>query len=107
MASFDVSDGGCPQFGAELALSHSERLVKTAHSSVADPADIDLKKRFAPVLCDIGDPFRFERESKFARWCGTGAVAISTGEGSNETARHRLDFGGNCRINSVLYTIAA
>jgi transposase len=57
----------------------------------------------ATLLAEVGDPFRFARESKFARWCGTGAVALSSGEGSGTPVRHRLDFGGNRRINSVLY----
>jgi len=42
-------------------------------------------------------------KSKFARWCGTGAVALSSGEGGGEPVKHRLDFRGNRRINSVLY----
>jgi transposase len=57
----------------------------------------------ATLLVEVGDPFRFARESKFARWCGTGAVALSSGEGDGPPVRHRLDFGGNRRINSVLY----
>jgi len=57
----------------------------------------------ATLICEVGDPFRFARESKFARWCGTGAVALSSGEGDGEPVRHRLDSRGNRRINSVLY----
>ena len=57
----------------------------------------------ATLLAEVGDPFRFARESKFARWCGTGAVALSSGEGHGLPVRHRLDFGGNRGINSVLY----
>lgn len=57
----------------------------------------------ATLLVEVGDPFRFARESKFARWCGTGAVALSSGEGHGQPVRHRLDYGGNRRINSVLY----
>jgi len=57
----------------------------------------------ATLLAEVGDPFRFARESKFARWCGTGAVALSSGEGDGRPVKHRLDFGGNCRINSTLY----
>jgi transposase len=57
----------------------------------------------ATLVTEVGDPFRFARESKFARWCGTGAVALSSGEGSNQPVRHRLDFRGNRRVNSVLY----
>ncbi len=57
----------------------------------------------ATLLTEVGDPFRFARESKFARWCGTGAVALSSGEGTGLPVKHRLDFGGNRRINSTLY----
>jgi len=57
----------------------------------------------ATLIAEVGDPFRFARESKFARWCGTGAVALSSAEGAGVPVRHRLDFGGNRRINSVLY----
>jgi transposase len=57
----------------------------------------------ATLVVEVGDPFRFAGESKFARWCGTGAVALSSGEGNAMPVRHRLDYGGNRRINSVLY----
>ena len=57
----------------------------------------------ATLLCEVGDPHRFGRESKFARWCGTGAVALSSGEGSGDPVKHRLDFRGNRRVNSVLH----
>ena len=57
----------------------------------------------ATLLCEVGDPHRFDRESKFARWCGTGAVALSSGEGTGDPVKHRLDFRGNRRINSVLH----
>lgn len=57
----------------------------------------------ATLVCEVGDPFRFSRKSKFARWSGTGAVALSSGKGAGLPVRHRLDFRGNRRINSVLY----
>ena len=57
----------------------------------------------ATLLCEVGDPRRFDRESRFARWSGTGAVALSSGEGSGDPIKHRLDFRGNRRINSVLH----
>jgi transposase len=57
----------------------------------------------ATLVVEVGDPFRLARDSKFARWSGTGAVALSSGEGNGLPVRHRLDFGGNRRINSVLY----
>lgn len=60
----------------------------------------------ATLLTEVGDPFRFARESKLARWCGTGAVALSSGEGDGRPVKHRLDFRGNRRINSVLYIVS-
>jgi transposase len=57
----------------------------------------------ATLLCEVGDPHRFASASKFARWCGTGAVALSSGEADGHPVRHRLDFRGNRRVNSVLY----
>jgi transposase len=57
----------------------------------------------ATLLCEVGAPPRFTTESKFARWCGTGAVALSSGEGSGQPLRHRVDFRGNRTVNSVLY----
>ncbi len=40
---------------------------------------------------------------EFARWCGTGAVALSSGDRNDRPVKHRLDIGGNRRINSVLH----
>ena len=60
----------------------------------------------ATLLCEVGDPSRFSSEAKFARWCGVGAVALSSGEGKSQVMRHRLDMGGNRRINSVFYTVS-
>ncbi len=60
----------------------------------------------AVLLCETGDPARFATEAKFARWCGTGAVALSSGEPTGEPVRHRLDFRGNRTINSVLYVMS-
>ena len=53
------------------------------------------------LLCEVGDPHRFERESEFVRWSGTRAVALSSGEGAGNPFKNRLDFAGNRRINSV------
>jgi transposase len=57
----------------------------------------------ATLICEVADPFRFARESKFARWCGSGAVALSSAEGDSEPVKHRLDFRANRRIRSVLH----
>jgi transposase len=60
----------------------------------------------ATLLVEVGDPHRFATESRFARWCGTGAVALSSGEGAAAPVRHRLDLRGNRRINSVLHIVS-
>jgi len=57
----------------------------------------------ATLICQVGDPTRFASESKFVRWCGTGAVALSSGEAHGLPARHRVDFRGNRTVNSVLH----
>ena len=58
----------------------------------------------AASACEAGDPRRFDRESKLARWCGAGAAALSSGEGAGNPVKHRLDFRGDRRINPVLCT---
>jgi transposase len=85
------------QLEAEL-----DRLLDEHGTTLRDEAGIGPIAA-ATLLCEVGDPTRFSRESKFARWCGTGAVALSSAEGNGQPVRHRLDYGGNRRINSVLY----
>lgn len=57
------------------------------------------------LLTEVGDPHRFTRESQFARWCGAAPVALSSGEGDGAPTRHRLDLGGNRRVNSILHIV--
>lgn len=57
----------------------------------------------ATLLVEVGDPTRFATESKFARWCGAGAVAMSSGEGTGQPVAHRVDWNGNRRVNSILH----
>ncbi|WP_420626191.1 RDD family protein [Candidatus Poriferisodalis sp.] len=45
------------------------------------------------LLCEVGDLHRFDRESKFARWCGTGiGCSDISGEGQGNPVKHRLDL---------------
>lgn len=60
----------------------------------------------ARLLVEIGDPSRFRTEASFARWCGTAAVATSSGEGDRVPTRHRLDLGGNRRVNAVIHLMS-
>ena len=52
---------------------------------------------------EIGDPWRFQTEARFARWCGSAPVALSSGEGHGPARHHRLDLGGNRNVNSILH----
>jgi transposase len=78
------------------------RLVKATGTTLRDETGIDWVCA-AKLLVEVGDPSRFRDESAFARWCGTAAVAVSSGEGDRQPTRHRLDLGGNRRVNSVLH----
>jgi transposase len=78
------------------------RLVRASDTTLRDEVGVDWVGA-ARLLVEVGDPTRFRNEAAFARWCGTGAVAVSSGEGNSEPTRHRLDLGGNRRINSVLH----
>jgi transposase len=91
------------------ALAEIRRLERLL-AQLLDEHGTTLREEFgigpiaaATLVVEVGNPFRFATESKFARWCGTGAVALSSGEGHGMPMRHRLDFGGNRRINSILY----
>ena len=45
----------------------------------------------ATFLTEVGDPRRGSLPKPSSpRWCGTGAVALSSGEGNGQPARHRL-----------------
>lgn len=45
-------------------------------------------------------------EAGFARFNGTAPLPASSAEGENEPVRHRLNRGGNRRVNSVLHLMA-
>ncbi len=79
-----------------------DRLLDTHGTTLRDEDGIGPIAA-ATLLCEVGDPTRFATESKFARWCGTGAVAMSSGEGKGLPVRHRVDFRGNRTVNSMLY----
>lgn len=56
----------------------------------------------ARLIGEIGDPRRFPTSSAFA--AGNGTAPLDASSGRNE--RHRLNRGGNRRVNRALYTIA-
>jgi transposase len=59
----------------------------------------------AELLVEIGDPRRFT-EGGFARFNGTAPLPASSGEGDGLPLRHRLNRGGNRRVNCVLHLMA-
>lgn len=58
------------------------------------------------LLVEAGDPQRFAGEGGFARFNGTAPLPASSAEGDDEPKRHRLNRGGNRRVNSVLHLMA-
>jgi len=56
----------------------------------------------ARLLGEVGDPRRFPSSSAFA--AGNGTAPLDASSGRHE--RHRLNRGGDRRVNGALYTIA-
>jgi transposase len=56
----------------------------------------------ARILGEVGDVRRFPTSSAFASATGTAPIAASSGR----TERHRLNRGGNRRLNRALYVVA-
>lgn len=59
----------------------------------------------AELLVEIGDPRRFT-EGGFARFNGTAPIPASSGEGAGPPVRHRLNRGGNRRVNAAIHRMA-
>ena len=79
-------------------------LLKDLGCTLTQVPDIGVVTAMS-LLTEVGDPHRFTRESQFGRWCGAAPVAVSSGEGDGAPARHRLDLGGNRRVNSILHIV--
>jgi transposase len=87
---------------ASRELHHLTRGVgSTLHElcGIADRSDAEL-------LVETGDPRRFAGEGGFARFNGTAPLPVSSAEGDDEPKRHRLNRGGNRRVNAVLHRMA-
>ena len=64
------------------------------------------ERSVAELLVESGDPRRFAGEGGFARFNGTAPLPASSAEGDGEPVRHRLNRGGNRRVNAVLHRMA-
>ena len=54
-----------PGWSAKPLVSAHDRIMGT-HRVPVEPDSQPLA-----LLCEVGDPRRFDRESKIARWCGS------------------------------------
>lgn len=87
------------------ASGELRRLVTAAGSTLTELCGIAARSA-AELLVETGDPRRFASQGGFARFNGTAPLPASSAEGDGEPQRHRLNRGGNRRINAVLHRMA-
>lgn len=87
------------EIGCEMA-----KLVKQIGSTLDQLCGISTRSA-AELLVEVGDPCRFT-DGGFARFNGTAPLPASSAEGDDEPIRHRLNRGGNRRVNAVLHRMA-
>ena len=80
-------------------------LARRAGSTLGELCGI-AERIEAELLVEIGDPRRFTGEGGFARFNGTAPLPASSAEGDGEPVRHRLNRGGNRRVNACLHRMA-
>ena len=78
-----------------------ETLVEASRTTLTEIVGISTLVA-ARLIGEIGDPRRFPTASAFA--AGNGTAPLDASSGRHE--RHRLNRGGNRRVNKALYTIA-
>jgi transposase len=95
---------------AELAAKEKEataalaELVDSAGSTLDQLCGLSIRS-VAELLVEVGDARRMT-EGGFAKFNGTAPLPASSAEGDGEPVRHRLNRGGNRRVNSVLHLMA-
>ena len=75
--------------------------VAEQHSSLTDIVGVGPLGA-GKVLAEVGDVRRFPSKAHFASYTGTAPVDVSSGDNN----RHRLNRGGNRRLNHVLHVAA-
>jgi len=80
---------------------HINRLVEQSRTGLIDITGVGALVA-ARILAEVGDVQRIASESRFAALNGTAPVPASSGT----IQRHRLNRGGNRRLNRALHTIA-
>jgi len=86
------------------ATAELTRLTKQAGSDLGELCGLATRS-VAELVVEVGDPRRFT-EGGFARFNGTAPLPASSGEGDGQPVRHRLNRGGNRRVNAVLHRMA-
>ena len=79
-------------------------LVKRRGSTLGELCGL-ATRAVTELLVEVGDPRRFT-EGGFARFNGTAPIPASSGEGSGPPVRHRLNRGGNRRVNATIHRMA-
>lgn len=87
------------------AAGELRRLAQQAGSTLQQLCGIAARTE-AELLVEVGDPRRFTGEGGFARFNGTAPLPASSAEGDEEPVRHRLNRGGNRRVNACLHRMA-
>ena len=87
------------------AVKALNTLIGQAGSTLDELAGLSTRS-VAELLVETGDPRRFTGDGGFARFNGTAPLPASSAEGDGPVQRHRLNRGGNRRVNAVLHTMA-
>ena len=90
---------------AERAVCRELATLVRASASTLDQLCGLATRSAAELLVEIGDPRRFT-QAGFARFNASAPIPASTGEGPGEPVRHRLNPGGNRRVNAILHRMA-
>ncbi len=83
---------------AEVELA---KLVSQSRSTLPTIPGIAARAA-AEILLEVGDVRRFT-EAGFARFTGTAPIPASSGEAGGRPIRHRLNRGGNRRLNAAIH----
>jgi transposase len=86
---------------AEVELA---KLVTQSRSTLPTIPGIAARAA-AEILLEVGDVRRFT-EAGFARFTGTAPIPASSGEAGGRPIRHRLNRGGNRRLNAAIHRAA-
>ena len=81
--------------------SQIEGLVAGSGTSLCDIYGVGILVA-ATILAEVGNPRRYATKAKFAMANGTAPLEASSGR----VVRHRLNRGGNRRLNQAIHTVA-